>query len=123
MYDDRQVGQDDGQDINDDKYSDNSSQYEDIQNDMVEEEDDDQCGDDDNQSDLYNNGAADQEIENLLTENLEIPADMSPQFHRFYENFTKYIDFIIKYEYNILPQQKCYQNISEGAHSLGNNSL
>jgi len=46
----------------------------------------------------------DQDIENLLTENLEIPVDMSPQFHRFYENFTKYIEFIIKYEYNILPQ-------------------
>ena len=82
-----------------------------------------QCGDDDNQSDLYTHGGADQEIENLLTENLEIPADMSPQFHRFYENFTKYIDFIIKYEYNILPQQKCYQNINEGANSPGSNNL
>ena len=48
---------------------------------------------------MYNNCGA--EIENLLTESLEVPADMSPQFHRFYENFTKHIDFIIKYEYNL----------------------
>jgi len=84
--------------LNDGKYSDNSSQYEDVQNDLNDEDDEDQCEEDD-QSDMYNNCGA--EIENLLTESLEVPADMSPQFHRFYENFTKHIDFIIKYEYNL----------------------
>lgn len=84
--------------MNDGKYSDGSSQYGDMQNGMNEEDDDEQCGEDD-QSDLYNNCGVD--IENLLTESLEIPADMSPQFHRFYESFTRHIDFIIKYEYNL----------------------
>ena len=69
---------------------------------MIEEDEDDVCGDEDHHPDMFETN--DQDIENLLTENLEIPVDMSPQFHRFYENFTKYIEFIIKYEYNILPQ-------------------
>lgn len=46
-----------------------------MQNGINEEDDDDQCGEDD-QSDLYNNCGVD--MENLLTESLEIPADMSP---------------------------------------------
>ena len=34
-------------DLNDGKYSDNSSQYEDVQNDLNDEDDDDQCEEDD----------------------------------------------------------------------------
>ena len=35
---------------------------------------------------------------------------LSPQFHRFYDQFLTNIEYIIQYEYNILPEQKFYQN-------------
>jgi len=44
---------------------------------MIEEDEDDVCGEDeDNHPDMFETN--DQDIENLLTENLEIPVDMSP---------------------------------------------
>ena len=42
---------------------------------------------------------------NLLQEPFQVPSKMSPQFKKFYETFSQHIEFIIKYEYNILPQQ------------------
>jgi len=43
---------------------------------------------------------------------------LSPQFHKFYENFAANVDFIIQYEYNILPQQKCYQNYASTGSAM-----
>lgn len=40
----------------------------------------------------------------LLKHKLKISDKLSPQFHCFYENFSQNVNFIIQYEYNILPQ-------------------
>jgi hypothetical protein len=37
---------------------------------------------------------------------------MCPQFHRFYQNFLANVEYIIQYEYNILPEQKFYQGVT-----------
>jgi hypothetical protein len=49
-------------------------------------------------------------IAKLLKQKLKVSDKLSPQFHRFYENFSQNVNFIIQYEYNILVQQKSYQN-------------
>ena len=82
---------------------DNSSQYEDIENDgqyLDDEEDDANSGD-----------LAQDNIHKLLKQRLKVSDKLSLQFHRFHQNFQRNVEFIIQFEYNILPQQKCYQNI------------
>jgi hypothetical protein len=41
-----------------------------------------------------------------------ISENMCPQFHKFYQSFLGNVEYIIQYEYNILPEQKFYQNFS-----------
>lgn len=41
--------------------------------------------------------------QNLLKHKLKVSNKLSPQFHQFYEAFSDNVDFIIQFEYNILP--------------------
>ena len=76
----------DAQQMEEGNESDNSSQYEDIDNELEEANTTEQSTKCDSCEEGVHSAL---ERENLLTENLKIPAKMSPQFHRFYENFTK----------------------------------
>ena len=86
---------------------DNSSQYEDIDNDGQQFE-----GDEEPEK-LEDTGS----IPNLLTQKLFISNELTPQFHQFYDNFSTNVDYIIQYEYNILPQQRNY-HISQSSSCL-----
>lgn len=88
---------------------DNSSQYEDIENEGQ------YLDDDEKQEDYDSNSATNQK---LLKQKLKLSDKLSPQFHRFYENFSSYVNFIIQYEYNILPQQRCYQTYQQHCPTL-----
>ena len=59
--------------------------------------------------------AENQNIQKLLKQKLIINDKLSPQFKTFYDTFEQNIDFIIQYEYNILPQQKSYQTFGGAA--------
>lgn len=78
---------------------DNSSQYEDIENDGQYLDEEEEGLDDDHQ----NGDFAQDNIHKLLKLKLKVSEKLSPQFHRFYENFQQHVDFIIQFEYNILP--------------------
>ena len=56
-------------------------------------------------------------LSKLLKQKLKVNDKLSPQFHKFHEGFAQNIDFIIQYEYNILPQQKCYQTYGGSMNS------
>lgn len=82
---------------------DNSSQYEDIENDGQYLDDD--------EGDIDSGDMAQDNIHKLLKQKLKVSDKLSLQFHRFHQNFQRNVEFIIQFEYNILPQQKCYQSI------------
>ena len=88
-----------------------SSQYEYVEeddanddDDSVEDEDEDSLEDDemtDDEEEYIEEGC--EEGCDLLMDKLELPPNLSPQFYKFYEEFTTQMDFIIKYEYNLRP--------------------
>lgn len=65
----------------------------------VEDDDDDTVSDEDDYAEEY----YDDSNADLLTDKLDLPDNLSPQFYRFYQEFTNSMDFIIKYEYNLSP--------------------
>lgn len=109
-----------------------SSQYE-----YVDEEDhgslandDDESVEDEDEDSLEDDEISDDEEEyieevmeegcDLLMDKLELPSNLSPQFYKFYEEFTTQMDFIIKYEYNLRPSVPAAylpagQNVSQRA--------
>ena len=107
-----------------------SSQYEYVEEDdqgsmandddeSVEDEDEDSLEDDemtDDEEEYIEEGC--EEGCDLLMDKLELPPNLSPQFYKFYEEFTTQMDFIIKYEYNLrppVPVLQSGQNVTQRA--------
>ena len=87
------VDEDDNDSLQTENDEDGSQETDD---DSLEEDEEELSDEDEYAEEYYDESSCD-----LLTDKLDLPENLSPQFYKFYQDFTNSMDFIIKYEYNL----------------------